>query len=132
MFEPERDEIERFLSERVTTYDQLALLHLLVQGRGRAHLPGELSSALGMSPAAVATALEHLRASGLVRYGEPVAGQATYEEEQGPETPLIESVMRVYETDRSSLMKILSQNAIARVRAKAATAFSQPPRKKRD
>lgn len=132
MLEPERDAIERFLSERVTTYDQLALLHLLVQGRGRAHLLGELTSALGMSPSAVATALEHLRASGLVRYGEGADGQPTYEEEQGPEAPLIELVMRVYETDRSSLMKILSQNAIARVRAKAATAFSQPPRKKRD
>ncbi len=128
MNEAEGSDVELFLRERVTTFDQLELLRLLYQDR-RAHLYSELASSLSMPQTAVAIALGRLEEEGLIRCGENEQGERVCRATESAEAPIVEKVMRAYDADRSSLMKILNQNAIARVRAKAAAAFAQPRKK---
>lgn len=129
MNQDERSDIEHFLRERVTTFDQLALLWLLYSAR-RPHLHSELASALSMPQTAIAIAIARLQEERLVRSEvDEHGGAGICFAVDSAEAPLIEKVMRAYEADRSSLMKILNQNAIARVRAKAAAAFAQTRKK---
>jgi DNA-binding transcriptional ArsR family regulator len=115
--------IKRLLFERIETYDQLEVLLWLCSGNGEPQSAPDAAAALSLPKPAVTEALSALTAAGLLRR---VVGSDRFRYE--PETPELETVVRelalLYEHDRVQVIRIMSAQAIARLRRSALQAFA--------
>jgi hypothetical protein len=131
--EDDAADLETFLREHITSYEQLEILMLLRRELPRAWSPAGVAAALSMSQLPALAALEHLAGLALleasIENGERAFGPRG---ELPQHEAMIAKVAHVYEHDRTRLMKILNRNAIERVRARAMQAFTQTPRKRGD
>lgn len=121
---PELASIERLLRERVATYDQLEVLLCLSSGSAEPRSSRDVAVALSKPEAAVGEALNALTKAGLLRQ---VMGSARFRYE--PETPELELAVRelslMHEQDRVQVIKLMSAQAIARLRTSALRAFAR-------
>jgi hypothetical protein len=121
---PETDitSIEQFLLERVETHEQLQALLWFSSGNGEPRSPEEAAKALSLPEPAVAEALSALVKAELLRR---VAGtRFRYE----PATPELEAAVRrlslLHEQDGVQVIRIMSAQALARLRTFALRAFA--------
>jgi hypothetical protein len=119
------DDVRALLRDHIESYEQLEVLLLLRREVGKTWAAERISGRLGISPALAADALAALRSSRLV---------VAHEDE--PETryvyapgkaSLVETVNRLasdYASARIEIVKLMSANAINRVRTGALRAFA--------
>jgi hypothetical protein len=123
---PELDlaSIERFLLERVETYEQLEALLWFARGTGEPRSAQEAAEALSLPELAVTDALNALAKAELLRR---VAGAARFRYEPG--TVELEAAVRklslLHEQDRIQVIRIMSAQSIARLRSSTLRAFAQ-------
>lgn len=112
-----------FLFERIAGYEELELLLLLRKDPRSLHAAAELAQSLGLSQEAALTGLERLAACGLCQ-----SGGSSSRFRYAPVTPEIarnvEDLARVYEDSRLSVIKIMNENAVKRMRAAAVRSFA--------
>ncbi len=123
MSEPVPEELQELLREHVESIDQLEVLALLSQQAPRGWAPEEVSAQLRLPGSTARAALQHLCGVGLLT----VAALDTEEFSYRPVSPELrertERLIRLYAVERAAVMRLLSSNAIARLRAGALSAF---------
>lgn len=124
--DPDRvpDDVRALLRERIGSYEQLEILLLL--HKERSGLTAEaLSSRLQIAPPLTASTLAELQARGLVR-PQAAASEARYLYEAA--TPTLDAAVsrlaRAHAEHPISIIKLMSANAIQRVRIGAARTFA--------
>ncbi|MGH8259793.1 MAG: hypothetical protein ACREUG_08890 [Steroidobacteraceae bacterium] len=114
------------LSERIESYEELEILLALERARGTSKSADELSAALHVGSALIEPALRALEAHGLIaRRDAPQLG-AGYGYE--PATPALDEAVRelarAYREQPIPVIRLMSENAIQRVRTGAVRAFA--------
>lgn len=124
-------DLQAFLREHLTSYEQLEILLLLQRDRTSDWTPAAVAAALSMSQPAALAALEHLEHLEVLQsrsqQGERVF---SHRAEPSKHSAELERLTRAYALDRTRLMKIMNRNAIERVRARAMQAFAQAGKKR--
>jgi hypothetical protein len=119
-------DVQAFLREHITSYEQLEISLLLQRDPSTAWTPAAVAAALSMSQPAALAALEHLERLEVLRsraeQDERVFSPCVEPTRHSAE---LERLSRAYEQDRTRLMRIMNRNAIERVRARAMQAFTQ-------
>jgi predicted transcriptional regulator len=114
-----------FLRDNFATYEHLQVLEELSRDRSIAWREGDIATKLRLEPALVRAALTSLRASGLVASRSETRGQHFV---YSPVTADLDQVVtRLFETYRHQpieIIKLMSANAIERVRTAALRAFA--------
>jgi len=119
------DDVERFLLERVETFEQLESLLALWRLRDRKCSIDDVVSGSKMRENAVAIALAELTEAGLVeKYLE--AGLEYYRlSRTSLSEDLLERLRRAYDDDTLEVMKLMTSNAMQRLRSAAIRTFSE-------
>jgi predicted ArsR family transcriptional regulator len=116
--------VRRLLEAHVETYEQLEALLFLAR-RGKPHNADTVAEELGIAPEAALEALQHLRARGLVV--ETSAGrERVYRIETASthaDSP-VQTLARLYEERRMDVAKLMTDNAIARMRTATIRRFA--------
>lgn len=112
-----------FLLERIASYEELELLLLLRKESQGLHSVAELASALDLSEETALSSLERLAARGMCQ-----RGGAARPFRYAPATPEIarrvDELARAYEGARLSVIRIMNENAVKRMRAAAIRSFA--------
>ena len=119
------DDVQALLRDHIESYEQLEVLLLLRREVGKTWAAERISERLGISPALAADALAALGTSRLVvaHEDEPETRYAYAPEKAS----LVETVNRLasdYASARIEIIKLMSANAINRVRTGALRAFA--------
>jgi DNA-binding HxlR family transcriptional regulator len=118
------DDVRALLRERISSYEQLEIL-LALQNEPAGRTGEELSSHLRIPSSLVASTLAELQARGLVQR-QSLAPEAHYV--YMPASPALGAAVahlaRLYVERPVTIMKIMSSNAIQRVRTGAVRAFA--------
>lgn len=114
--------IQRFLLERVQSYEQLEILLLLFNSREFLWAPAAISDKLQLSELDVSDALDALRSRGLVTTLECGVG-LVYAPESAALNQMVTDLATLCESQRLEVMKAMTANAILRLRARTADAF---------
>jgi len=119
------ENVRTLLTEYVGTYDELEALLLLHRSRDRAWTPAEICEQLNLSPSLVDEALAELVSHGLLTRGESAAG-AVFSYAPSRETlgQAVDQLALAYEDRRIEVIRLMSRNAINRVRTQAIRAFA--------
>lgn len=130
------EDIRLFLLEHVESYEQLDILALLRPQADRSFSCDDIAGATGMSLSAVETALDGLRQGGILSGSADRGGQRFRYTPSDPEIDgLVERLLRAYKENPLGIVKLMSANAIERVRTYAIRAFANSfvlERKKKD
>ena len=126
------EEVRALLRERVESYEELEILLALERLRGTGRTADELSTAVHVQVPLIERALRSLEAHGLIeRRIEPVAGDARKPEPRyryapaGPELDrAVQALAKAYTEQPIPIIKLMSENAIQRMRTGAARAFA--------
>jgi predicted transcriptional regulator len=116
--------LAQFLSERVTTYEELEVLLFLV-AEGKPMTASELSARVGVHEAAARTAAQALAARGLL---DALDSESVPRYAYSPENPCAEDVdllVRMYRTERMTIVELMARNALSRIRAAALHTFAE-------
>src|SRR5688572_28420767 len=119
------ENVRLLLATSIETYDQLAMLLLLLEGPERDFTAEGVAELLSVSPSAAKSSLEHLAAAELLVVSqEPNATRYRY----GPRRPELDKAARglaqAYQNRRIEVMQLMSANAIERVRSGAIRLFA--------
>jgi DNA-binding transcriptional ArsR family regulator len=119
------DDVERFLLERVESFEQLESLLALWRLRDRKCCIDEVVSGTKMRENAVSIALAELTEAGLVeKYLE--AGVDYYRlSPTSLSEDLVERIQRAHDDDTLEVMKVMTSNAMQRLRSAAIRTFSE-------
>lgn len=112
------DGLRQFLFDHVASYDELEVLLLLQRQTERHWSAAAAAEQLGLPIATCLTALENLAAQGLlVHHGNP----ASFRFAPGSKDLALgtEQVQRAYRSSKIAIIRIMTTNAMARVRARA-------------
>jgi predicted transcriptional regulator len=120
------DDVRALLSERIESYEQLEILLALESARGTERTSEELSATLRIGSALVEPALRSLESRGLI------GRRSTTEHEPHylymPATSALDGAVRAlaraYAEQPIPVIKLMSENAIQRVRTGAVRAFA--------
>lgn len=116
--------LAHFLAERVTTYEELELLLLLLR-EATPMTTAQLAERLGLPEASAEAAAEALCARGLIQLlGTPSDARYAY----SPQNPFHEDVQRLaeaYRSERMSIVEIMAKNAMSRIRTAALRTFAE-------
>lgn len=120
------DDVRALLSERIESYEQLEILLALERARGAEKTSDELSTTLRVGSALVEPALRALESRGLI------GRRSTTEHEPHylymPATAAldgaVQALARAYAEQPIPVIKLMSENAIQRVRTGAVRAFA--------
>jgi hypothetical protein len=118
------DEVRALLRARIESFEQLEILLSLREGRGAGTVE-EMSARFGIDHTLAASALAHLQAYELARsHGRGAELRYVY----APASPALDAAIgglaRLYAAQPVAILKILSANAIHRVRTGALRAFA--------
>lgn len=126
------DDVRALLRERIESYEELETLLALERVRGIGKTADELSSAVHVQIALIERALRSLEARGLIeRRVEPAAGGVPRRAPDyryapaGPELDrAVQALAKAYAEQPIPIIKLMSENAIQRLRTGAARAFA--------
>lgn len=117
------EDVQDLLREHVESIDQLEVLALLRREAPRVWSADDVAARLGLPVSATGAALKQLCGAGLLT----VAPLDTAEFSYRPLSPELrertERLLQLYAVERAAVMRVLSSNAIARLRAGALNAF---------
>lgn len=120
------DDVRALLSERIESYEELEILLALERARGSGKTPEELSTTLRVGASLVDPALRALELHGLIAHRSAPEREARYLYE--PATPALDGAVRalakVYREQPIPIIRLMSENAIQRVRTGAVRAFA--------
>ncbi len=122
--EPLPDEVRALLRERIESYEALEILIALERVRGIGKTAGELSAGLHVTPALVDRAVRNLEAAGLVERRSAVQPQYFYAPPSAELDCAVRALARAYAEQPIPVIKLMSENAIQRMRTGAARAFA--------
>lgn len=119
------ENVRLLLATSIETYDQLAMLLLLLERPNEELTAQRVAELLNVSPAAAQSSLEHLGAADLlIASGDANAPRYRY----GPGRPELDQAARglaqAYQDRRVEVMQLMSANAIERVRSGAIRLFA--------
>jgi hypothetical protein len=120
-------DVRSFLLNAIGSYEELELLLLLHAHADEQWSPEAAAARLGLPVAAASGALEQLRRHGLLEVPATPPANATlaFKYSSGNASArLVDAVAAIYATNRLGLMRVMSQNAIERVRTRALNFFS--------
>jgi len=121
----ELEELREFLLEHVSTFEELEALLFLARSRGTARELGEVASALQLSEDLAQAALAGISGKFLSRQSRG-GGHATYEYAPRADLePRVEQLRRAYREERFTIVQIMSDNALKRVRSSAARQLAE-------
>jgi hypothetical protein len=121
--EPSLEHLQQFLFERVTTYEELEVLLLLLRKEGLAFSAAGVAEQLGASRDDCLTALENLERQGLLaRAEEPT--KFRYAPSDSALAQGVEELATAYRDQRILVIQMMSRNAVARVRTAAIRTFA--------
>jgi DNA-binding MarR family transcriptional regulator len=120
------DDVRALLRERIESYEELEVLLALERDRSAERTAEELSAAQRIAPALAEAAVRALESRGLLAGRRGSAHGSCYR--YSPATPALDAavrgLVRVYAEQPISIIKIMSENAIQRVRTGAVRAFA--------
>lgn len=118
-------DVSSFLNARVETFEQLEALLLLYSERGQALTSESIASKLGIAKDDVVEALDHLQSIGLVRrHGDADDERYGFAPQNDELSNLIGRLATLNAERRVEVMKLMSTNAITRVRDAAIRTFA--------
>jgi membrane-bound ClpP family serine protease len=118
------DEVRALLVAHVRSHEQLETLLLLHRKRDQEWTVMSVSEALNISASAAAEALSELASGDLVELLHAESVPPRYRAAKTSLGPAVEHLAQAYSENRIELMKVLSANAIERVRTGALRAFA--------
>jgi hypothetical protein len=125
MSEPEYREVEAFLAARVESYEELQVLLLLHEHRDREWTVEEIATTLGIRGSAIEQACAALCDSGLLRDRIESRGRMFgYGPRDSALDNAVAALARLYQLDRLAIVKLMSANAIERIRTAAMRTFA--------
>ncbi|HVL85763.1 MAG TPA: hypothetical protein VM367_15970 [Pseudonocardia sp.] len=118
------EEVRHLLRDRVSSYEELEILLLLAREPGIGRTP-EVVGELARVPAlAAAAALERLRGTGLIEQS-PGDGELAYRyRPDGPFSDTVDLLVRESHENPVEIIKLMSANAIERIRMSALVVFA--------
>jgi DNA-binding IclR family transcriptional regulator len=125
MSEPIPEELVRFLQDRVASLEQLETLLLLRRTRDRVWGLTDVAQRLSMPESSIEPVLVELTRHGmLASHGTGIAKTWQYSPASPELAALIERLAVVYDDRRLEIMRMLSAQAMERIRDSAAKAFA--------
>lgn len=117
------ENLRQFLFEHTPDYEHLDVLKLLAREPERLWSAAAVAESLGLELEVCRSALTHLSGSGLLatRSG---AEAFQYAPENETLARQVETLVRVYQEQRVEVVRMMSANAVERVRTAAIRAFS--------
>ncbi|HET6372297.1 MAG TPA: hypothetical protein VFG76_03260 [Candidatus Polarisedimenticolia bacterium] len=117
------EEVSRFLDAHIDAYEQLEVL-LLLHGRGRRLESSEVAAAIGIEPAMVEEAAQHLVDHGLLQrdHPSPLLEFAPRREEVAR---VVDLLARVYAEDRVLLIRRMTTASLERLRRSSLRTFAE-------
>jgi hypothetical protein len=122
--EPLPAEIESFLEAVIDSFEHLAILLLMRQERDRSWSPAEAAQALGIPAEVVQSAITSLLEQQLLHVVQDEAALRYVYAASGARDALVERLNVEYAQNPARLMRLLSAQAIQRVRTSAIRAFA--------
>jgi len=117
------ENLRQFLFEHIADYEHLDILTLLSREPERVWSAGAVAESLGLELEVCRSALSHLSESGLL-----AARSGSEDFQYAPENETlarhVETLGRVYQEQRVEVVRMMSTNAVERVRTAAIRAFS--------
>src|SRR5262249_21169403 len=118
-------ELQAFLYERISSYDQLEVL-LLVRHDGKEWNAEAVSVKLNIAASAALAALEELCEAGLLKSsGSGKSSAFVYVSDNAKLEATLSLLAREYEDNRLEIVRVMTRNAIDRVRNQAVTTFAE-------
>lgn len=118
-------EVAALLRDRIESLEQLELLLLLRRRASESWAPDKAGAELGLAVPMATQALEHLVRGGLVVERTTATGRAfRYAPMSAALVEAAGELAQAYVEHRGEVMRLLSANAVARVRAAASRMFS--------
>lgn len=118
------DDLRRFLLDRVSSYEELDVLLLLVRGSGESWSAKAVAEALGAEADVCRAALESLLACGLLATGKD-STTFRYSSMTEEAARNVETLARAYREQRAVVAMMMSANAVERVRTSAIRTFAE-------
>lgn len=118
------EDLQDLLREHVESIDQLEVLAQLRREVPRAWSAEDVAARLRLPVSAARAALQHLCSAGLVTVAPLDAAEFSYRPLSGELHERAERLLQLYAAERAAVMRVLSRNAIARLRAGALSAFA--------
>jgi hypothetical protein len=117
------ENLRQFLFEHIADYEHLDVLTLLAREPQRVWSAAEAAQSLGLELEVCRSALTHLSESGLLATR---SGAEAFHYAPANETLArhVETLIRVYQEHRVEVVRMMSTNAVERVRTAAIRAFS--------
>lgn len=122
------EDVQHLLREHVESIDQLEVLALLCREAPRAWSADAVAARVRLPAPAVRAALQHLCSSGLLTVAALDTAEFSYRPVSAELRERTERLVQLYVTERAAVMRVLSSNAIARLRAGALSAFGSAKR----
>ena len=117
------EDLRELLRQHVESIDQLEVLALLCRESPRSWSVDDVAARLQLPAHAAHTALRHLSSSGLLAVAALDAAEFSYRPLSAELQARTERLLQLYATERAVVLRVLSRNAIARLRAGALSAF---------
>jgi hypothetical protein len=117
------EDLQELLRQHLESIDQLEVLALLREQAPRVWNAEEVARRLSLPAPAARAALQQLSGSGLLAVSALDAAEFSYRPLSGELRERTERLLQLYATERAAVMRVLSSNAIARLRAGALSAF---------
>lgn len=117
--------VQAFLREHVGSYEELAIVLLLSETPDRAWTPGDVAGALRLPDSVAEEALDGLASGLLVRAARSPAG-TTYEFSPANDElrTLVAEMARAYAEHQLEIVRLMTANALERLRARTLSTFS--------
>jgi hypothetical protein len=114
--------LQAFLRESISSYEELEALLLLVRTRDRGWTDDEVADALKVPVDGIATALEGLSTVPNLLRVDTRAGQRRFQYAPDSDTTsqVVEELVSAYSEQRLAIVRLMSSNALDRVRSSAA------------
>lgn len=117
------EDLHDLLREHVESIDQLEVLALLRREAPRAWSAEDVAARLRLPGPAASAALQHLCSAGLLTIAALGAREFSYRPVTSDLRDRVERLLQLYGAERAAVMRVMSSNAIARLRAGALSAF---------
>lgn len=126
--------LQAFLRDSISSYEELEALLLLVRESGRSWTAGEIARALEVEVEGIVSALNQLAAvEGLLNVDDQ-SGQRRFQFAPKSELlpPIVEELATAYAEQRLAIVRLMSTNALDRVRSAAIRGLASAFRSKSD
>jgi len=123
--DPVPSDLKALLHDRIETYEQLEILRLLHRNRVDTWTAERIAQQLNLTPTLVSSALDGLCANAFVKARSVLHdGAMAYALAPPPRGETLARLVEVYEEQPIEIIKLMSANAIERVRTAALRAFA--------